>query len=156
MQQEEECNNKIEGYYSFKECKEILGFNTYTQWNKIIDEYQLNYYRFKGFKGIKFFKKTEVHQLKEIQNEFRQKYYGFYEAQQVLGYYLKEEIDRLSKIRHKEIQFHQLDAGDNFETFLAKLNIRNLEINKLGKFTSKSWIDYIRSYLKRTHELVNL
>ncbi|MGG0569089.1 hypothetical protein ABE033_10345 [Priestia megaterium] len=178
--QQEECNNKIEGYYSFKECKEILGFNTYTQWNNIIDEYQLNYYRFKGFKGIKFFKKTEVHQLKEIQNEFRQKYYGFHEAQQVLGYrgqihgtlelqkfevdilarplfpkahclYLKEEIDRLSKIRHKEIQFHQLDSGDNFETFLAKLNIRNLEINKLGKFTSKSWIDYIRSYLKRTH-----
>ncbi|KAA0547197.1 hypothetical protein FZW96_14605 [Bacillus sp. BGMRC 2118] len=63
--------------------------------------------------------------------------------------YLKEDFNNWLEERKKSLHL-ELEMESGFETFKYRLGIKEIDINKLGPFTSQTWLQYVASNLNRT------
>jgi len=62
---------------------------------------------------------------------------------------LKEDFNNWLEKQKKSFQL-KVEMESDFETFKYRLGIQGIDINKLGPFTSETWLQYIASQLQRT------
>lgn len=61
----------------------------------------------------------------------------------------KDAFNNWLEKRKKSVHL-EVEMESNFETFKYRLGIKEIDINKLGPFTSQTWLQYVASKLNRT------
>lgn len=165
-------------YYSKEDSKQILSIKSPRHFHMILREYNVDSKLYSANR-LKYFKKEDIDRLKTLQSKLREKYISGKECEEFAtakglnfqSQYVKSEpIDNLlrpifgegNKLmfpredfnewlvnRNKSLQL-EVEMESDFETFKYRLGIKEIDINKLGPFTSKTWLQFINSKLNRT------
>lgn len=163
-------------YYSLEEYKKILSATPVKDYRAIEIEYDL---KPKRIKGRKYYNKEVIDDLKLRQNELREKYMSLQEAEEVAvaeGFsfnselikservdsllrpflktkkrmFLKENFNNWLEERRNKAKFFNVIMNSSFDTFRYRLEIKEIDIKKVGAFTSETWLHFISSRLKRS------
>ncbi|UYY98659.1 hypothetical protein OJ967_25455 [Peribacillus frigoritolerans] len=162
-------------YYTLAEFKQILSV-TYTRDALVIEkDYDLKPKKLYG--RWKFYKKDLIDSLKLRQTELKEKYISFPEAKELAAaegflfdtdyiegepinsllrpffkhktnMYSKETFNNWLEERKKRTNFFSVSMESNFDTFKYRSNIKGIDINELGPFTSETWLEFISSRLR--------
>ncbi|RFB15073.1 hypothetical protein DZB84_14295 [Bacillus sp. HNG] len=164
-------------YYTLDESKQILSVKRVIHFSKIIKDYKLQSFMTKD--GRKYFKKEDIDKLKHLQTDLREKYISLSDAREQANseginfysdyikseqvdslvrpffkgrsrMYLKETFNNWLEERRTSIEFFSVSMESDFQTFLHRLKIKEIDINKLGPFTTETWFQYISSKLRKS------
>ena len=159
-------------YYSYKEFYEILGKPTNNVRYAIEEEYNIQPLM---LKSKLYYKKQVVDDLKLRQDKLIVKAMTFKEAYEIAKsngfnfdgrcietkpmknllrpyfkhskiYYLREDFNNWLEERKQKVE-GSVFLKTKFDTFKYRLLIKNVDLNDLGLFTSKTWLEYINNKL---------
>lgn len=164
-------------YYTLEESKQILSIKAEKCFKLIIKDYNLSFKVAKD--NRKYFKKEDINILKTLQTELRQKYISAQEAKELAtaegftffetyitgvpvdsllsplftkkkSMYSREEFNNWLEERKKKSEFFSVSLESDFSTFEYRLKIKEVDIGKLGPFTSETWFQFISSTLRKS------
>jgi hypothetical protein len=175
----EELKFNSSDYYTLEEYKQILSVKTKRDSLAVEKDYYLESQSKLVKGGFKYYKKEAIDTLKTRQTELREKYISAQEAERLAAaqginfstdyikgepidsllrpffkkkvlMFLKEDFNNWLKERQISFQYGTIKMESDFDTFLFRLEVKKIYIDKLGKFTSETWMQYIESKLKRS------
>lgn len=161
-------------YYTLEESRKILSVKVLSHFSLIAEEYHLVSKVARD--SSKYFKKEDIDKLKALQTKLREQYITSQEAKEIANvegfifnadYISGEPINSLlrpffksrRKMYSKEVfykwleerrnysNFFTLSTESDFNTFKIRLNIKKIDLAKLGTFTSETWQQFIYSRL---------
>ena len=167
----------LSDYYTLEESKQILSIEILNHFYLIVKDYNLTSKVAKN--GLKYIKKVQVDKVKILQIELRQKYISLQDAKEIaasLGIlfhvdyiegepvdsllrpffkgkkrmYSKEEFNDWLDKRNKKTEFFSVSMESDFNTFKYRMNIKGIDLNNLGPFTSETWLQFISSRLNKS------
>lgn len=165
-------------YYSYEEFYEILGKPINTIRYAIEKEYDILPEK---VKNKLYYKKEIVDKLKLLQEDLKSRAMSLKEAEEVAQseglnfnanikakpmeniirpffkfskiYYLREDFNNWMFETKQKVE-KSVFLETDFETFKYRLILKEVDINELGQFTSKAWLEYI--YIKLNGSKANL
>ncbi|MFS1517386.1 hypothetical protein V1503_13120 [Bacillus sp. SCS-151] len=162
-------------YYTLEEFRQVLLLSQTKDSLAVEKDYDLKPLKLNGH--WKFYKKDIIDDLKLRQNYLREKYISLPEAEELAAaegfrfgaeYIESEPVNSLlrpffkNKVKMYSIEvfnnwlegrktkseFFSLSMESDFNTFKYRSEIKGIDINELGPFTSKTWLQFISSNLK--------
>lgn len=166
-------------FYTLEEYKQILSIKTSQDALRIEKDYNLESQSKLVKGGFKYYKKEAIDILKIRQIELRENYISAQEAEYLAAaegflflsdyikgervdslirpffkkkvlMFFKEDFNNWLEVRKKSLQYETIKMETDFDTFKYRIEVKEININQLGPFTSETWLQYIESKLKRS------
>ncbi|RDW16119.1 hypothetical protein CWR48_18205 [Oceanobacillus arenosus] len=167
----------VPNYYTTKQYREVLSITTTKASLAIEKDYQLNPKKLNGH--WKYYDKELVDRLRLSQSELKKIFMSYEEAKEIANaegfvfgenYIEKEPIDSLLRPfykskktcylkenfykwlgeRRKKEDFYSVTMDSHFDTFKLRLEVRQIKIDELGRFTNETWLQFISRRLANT------